>query len=58
MQTVDTNPRDLKAGQGFSQCWAESCCVTPDCSLCCSRRDLEIERPVVGLNEDTVNTLT
>uniref|UniRef100_A0AAQ5XGC0 Protein NDRG3 n=1 Tax=Amphiprion ocellaris TaxID=80972 RepID=A0AAQ5XGC0_AMPOC len=23
-----------------------------------SRRDLEIERPVVGLNEDTVNTLT
>lgn len=23
-----------------------------------SRRDLEIERPIVGLNEDTVNTLT
>lgn len=23
-----------------------------------SRRDMEIERPIVGLNEDTVNTLT
>uniref|UniRef100_A0A7N8XVX7 Ndrg family member 3a n=1 Tax=Mastacembelus armatus TaxID=205130 RepID=A0A7N8XVX7_9TELE len=37
------------------------CVVSAPLTIICpftSRRDLEIERPIVGLNEDTVNTLT